>query len=141
MCGFAGFFEDGRTFDADLLDAVERDLFHRGPDSGHRHVEPGAAMVFRRLAILDPKARSDQPYRDATSRYVLVFNGEIYNFKALAQELRAQGARLKTSGDTEVVAEGFAHVGRRALCETRGHVRDRDPRHQDQSASPWRATP
>ena len=111
MCGFAAFFESDRTFSPALLDAVDDDLFHRGPDSGHRYGAPGAAMVFRRLAILDPDARSDQPFHDRTGRYVLVFNGEIYNFKALARELKEGGVRLKTSGDTEVIAEGFAQWG------------------------------
>jgi len=111
MCGFAAFFEKGRAFAPSLLDGAEQDLFHRGPDSGHRFAEPGAAMVFRRLAILDPEPRADQPFRDASGRYVLVFNGEIYNFRSLRRELEAKGVRFKTSGDTEVIAEGFARWG------------------------------
>ncbi len=111
MCGFAAFFELDRTFSPGLLDGADDDLFHRGPDSGHRYETPGAAMVFRRLAILDPESRSDQPFRDRSGRYVLVFNGEIYNFKSLARELEGHGVVLKTKGDTEVIAEGFAHWG------------------------------
>ena len=111
MCGFAAFFEHDRCFAPSLLDGADGDLFHRGPDSGARYTEPGAAMVFRRLAILDPDPRANQPFADRSGRYVLVFNGEIYNFLNLRKELEASGARLKTTGDTEVIAEGFALWG------------------------------
>ncbi len=111
MCGFAAIFEHGRNLAPPLLDAMERDLFHRGPDSGGRYAAPGAALVFRRLAILDPTPRADQPIRDASGRYVMVFNGEIYNFRALAERLQTEGARLRTRGDAEIIIEGFARWG------------------------------
>lgn len=111
MCGFAAMFEEGRAFDPPLLDAINNDLLHRGPDGGGRYIEEGAALLFRRLAILDPKARSDQPFTDQSGRYLLVFNGEIYNFKALREELISAGSTFRTTGDTEVIAEGFTRWG------------------------------
>ncbi len=120
MCGLVALIEPGRRFPARLLAAMERDLHHRGPDSGGRLSEPGVALVFRRLAILDPRARSDQPMTDRSGRYTIVFNGEIYNYRALRDELRAAGVRLVTEGDTEVLVEGFARWGEAVLDRLEG---------------------
>lgn len=120
MCGLAALFEQGRTFAPALLDDIERDLLHRGPDSGGRVVEPGLALVFRRLAILDPRSASDQPMTDPSGRFTIVFNGEIYNFRRLQDELRQANVTLRTSGDTEVILQGYALWGERVLDKLEG---------------------
>jgi asparagine synthase (glutamine-hydrolysing) len=120
MCGLAALFEKGRVFAPALLDDIERDLFHRGPDSGGRVVEPGLALVFRRLAILDPRSASDQPMTDPSGRFTIVFNGEIYNFRRLRDELRQANVTLRTSGDTEVILQGYALWGERVLDKLEG---------------------
>jgi asparagine synthase (glutamine-hydrolysing) len=120
MCGIVAFFESGRSFPAELLNSAERDLFHRGPDGGGQHSEPGAALVFRRLSIIDPHARSNQPLFDRTERYVLIFNGEIYNYRALRQELMAAGVPLRTEGDSEVIVEGFGIWGEAVFGKLEG---------------------
>jgi asparagine synthase (glutamine-hydrolysing) len=107
MCGFAALFDPGRTFPAVLLAAIEQDLFHRGPDSGGQRSWPGAAVVFRRLAIIDTRTISDQPMDSADGLQTLVFNGEIYNFRDIRRELLARGVTLRTEGDTEVILEGY----------------------------------
>lgn len=111
MCGFAAIFGGKQIFPAELLDAMDRDLFHRGPDAGGRVVEPGVALVFRRLSILDVRDAANQPMTDAAGRYTIVFNGEIYNFRALRRDLEAAGATFRTTSDTEVILEGFARWG------------------------------
>jgi asparagine synthase (glutamine-hydrolysing) len=111
MCGFAALFDPGRTFEEELLDGIDRDLFHRGPDSAGRLVEPGSALVFRRLSILDPRSISDQPMTDASGKLTIVFNGEIYNFRQLRRDLEQAGMELRTSGDTEVILRGYALWG------------------------------
>ena len=111
MCGLAALFEAGRSFPELLLDAMDRDLFHRGPDSGGRISEPGLALVFRRLAILDPEARSDQPMTDASGRYTLLYNGEVYNYRALREALRQEGVALRSDGDSEAILEGYKAWG------------------------------
>ncbi len=111
MCGFAALFESERSFPPDLLSAMDIDLYHRGPDSAGLAREAGLALVFRRLSILDPVRASDQPMSDESGRLTVVFNGEIYNYKALRAELAAKGARFKTKGDTEVLLQGYAEWG------------------------------
>jgi len=110
----------GRRFPARLLAAMEKDLFHRGPDSGGTIDEPGVALVFRRLAILDPSAVADQPMTDPSGRCTLVYNGEIYNYRALQATLRAAGVALKTDGDTEVVLRGYLKWGEGLLDRIEG---------------------
>ena len=111
MCGLAAFFSPGRIFPEALLNGADADLHHRGPDSAGRAAEPGWALVFRRLAIMDPTEAADQPMSDAAGRCTLIFNGEIYNFHTLRRELEAGGARFRTNSDTEVILHGYLRWG------------------------------
>lgn len=120
MCGLAALFEPGRRFPAALLDAIESDLLHRGPDSGGRIVEDGWALIFRRLAILDPTSAADQPMVDPSGRFALIFNGEIYNYRALQAELRQAGVTLRTDGDSETILEGFKLWGDAVFARLQG---------------------
>jgi asparagine synthase (glutamine-hydrolysing) len=120
MCGFAAFFSPGNRWPADFLAAVECDLHHRGPDSGGTVNESGFALVFRRLAIIDPDTRADQPMHDEKMRCTLVFNGEIYNHKALRAELEALGDVFRTESDTEVILRGYLRWGDRVLDRLEG---------------------
>jgi asparagine synthase (glutamine-hydrolysing) len=120
MCGFAAFFEPGRSFPDALLAGADRDLHHRGPDSTGHAAEPGWALVFRRLAIMDPGSASDQPMTDASGRCTLIFNGEIYNFRALRSELEAAGVRFRTHGDTETILQGYLQWGEGVLDRLEG---------------------
>ena len=111
MCGFIALFDRDRRFERPLLKAMEQDIIHRGPDSGGIVSEPGAALVFRRLSILDPTTKSDQPMSDPSGNCTLVFNGEIYNFKQLRAELEQAGWTLRTNGDTEIILQGYLAWG------------------------------
>ena len=120
MCGFAALFEPGRLFEPDLLDGIDQDLFHRGPDSAGVLSELGWALIFRRLAILDPSPKADQPMTDVSGRCSLVFNGEIYNYRALRAELKQNNVHLRTDGDTEVILEGYLLWGEAILERLEG---------------------
>ena len=120
MCGFITIFEPHKMFDNELLQLMNKDLYHRGPDSGHTINEKGFALAFRRLAIMDPQSHADQPMSDPTERYTLVFNGEIYNYKNLREQLMADGIVFRTNGDTEVLLQGWIHWGESLLERLEG---------------------
>ncbi len=96
------------------------DMRHRGPDSGGTLAQPGWGLAFRRLAILDPQAGSDQPMQSTDGQCALVFNGEIYNFAKLRRDLIAAGVVLRTRGDTEVILEGYRLWGESILERLEG---------------------
>lgn len=106
MCGICGIVRfDGRPVAASAVERTCATLRHRGPDYTGVWGEPGQSIAFgaTRLKVLDPSPKADQPLHSDTGRYHLVYNGEIYNFRELRQELIAAGERFVTDGDTEVV--------------------------------------
>ena len=111
MCGFIGSVRwhkaDSQQRIGNLLDV----LVHRGPDAGHVATFGPAVFGHRRLSILDPSARADQPMLDQARRRVVVFNGEIYNFKEMRADLQQAGVVFETEGDTEVILEAWARWG------------------------------
>lgn len=117
MCGIAGFLDrSGLSRPAEMeavVGAMTRTLAHRGPDGGDRWVDAagGVALGHRRLAIIDLTPAGRQPMPSGDGRYVITFNGEIYNFTELRQELEGLGHRFRGSSDTEVMLEGFSAWG------------------------------
>jgi asparagine synthase (glutamine-hydrolysing) len=108
MCGILGYI--GRTPPiADLARATNL-LAHRGPDGGACWYEPGVFLGHRRLSIID-LSTGDQPMLSGDGRYVITFNGEIYNYPELREELRSSGASFRTPSDTEVILAGYAQWG------------------------------
>lgn len=91
------------------LDATAEVLSHRGPDARGSYAAPGIGLVHTRLSLLDLDRRSDQPFWNASHRYCLVYNGEIYNFRALREELERKGITFSTTGDTEVLLQLLIH--------------------------------
>src|SRR5829696_7082010 len=119
MCGLAGFLELTRDRGADALRATATRMAdavrHRGPNDAGTWEDPaaGVAFGFRRLSILDLSAEGHQPMHSASGRYVLVFNGEIYNFRAIRDELTAAGLAPAFRGhsDTEIMLAAFEAWG------------------------------
>ncbi|MEL7488200.1 MAG: asparagine synthase (glutamine-hydrolyzing), partial [Pseudomonadota bacterium] len=113
MCGLAGVFDlsgAARPVDAPILKRMTQALAHRGPDDETYFTAPGVGFGHRRLAIIDI-AGGAQPFKTASSNGVLAFNGEIYNYRSLADDLRARGVHLRTRSDTETLAEGLDRDG------------------------------
>ena len=119
MCGIAGF--SGR-FPVDLLARMSHAIVHRGPDdSGDYHDSAsGIGLVHRRLAILDLSPLGHQPMLSADGRVAVVFNGEIFNFRALREELEGGGYRFRGHSDTEVLLALYLREGEGMLPRLNG---------------------
>jgi asparagine synthase (glutamine-hydrolysing) len=117
MCGIAGFLESSRRRDVDECEEIVRRmalvLQHRGPDDEGiwADAEAGVALGHRRLAILDLTSEGHQPMHSADGNYVLTFNGEIYNFNSLRDELEPRGHAFRGHSDTEVMLAAFCEWG------------------------------
>jgi asparagine synthase (glutamine-hydrolysing) len=120
MCGIAGCYQqpDGPK----LVDIMTDRIAHRGPDStgiwGHEDNGVTAQLGFRRLSIIDLSSAADQPLRK--DGLAIVYNGELYNYRAIRAELSGQGVRFRTQSDTEVVLEAWRRWGPDALHRFRG---------------------
>ncbi len=121
MCGFVGFIdENDQTYDhRAVIVAMADAIAHRGPDSEGYFEDGRAALGFRRLAIID-LAGANQPLYNENRSLVLVFNGEIYNYRELRRQLIAAGHAFSTQGDAEVVLHGFEQWGEGVLDRLRG---------------------
>lgn len=118
MCGFVGF--SNKINDASIvIDQMTEKIAHRGPDSSGKYVDEKIALGFRRLSIID-LAQGDQPLFNEDKSIVLVFNGEIYNFKSLRDELIKYGHKFSTKTDSEVLIHGYEQWGKKMLCKLRG---------------------
>ncbi|MCA0238540.1 MAG: asparagine synthase (glutamine-hydrolyzing) [Bacteroidetes bacterium] len=110
MCGLAAIFQHQPLPEADaLIRAITNGLQHRGPDADGHYVDDRVALGHRRLAIIDLSELGRQPMWDVTGRYAVVYNGEIYNYKELKQELA--NYPFRSGSDTEVLLAGFAAWG------------------------------
>lgn len=122
MCGFAGFYDFslGAEQAAHILAGMASRLAHRGPDDQGIWSEPetGIHLVHRRLAVVDLSSTGHQPMRSASGRYVIIFNGEIYNYRELRAELEQSGSRWRGHSDTEVLLAGIEAWG---VCEALRH--------------------
>jgi asparagine synthase (glutamine-hydrolysing) len=106
MCGIAGIVNfRGKPVEPEQISRLLDRMAHRGPDGARTwfNAERSVALGHRRLAIIDPGASGNQPMATADGRYVITYNGEIYNFLELRHELEAQGAVFRTESDTEVI--------------------------------------
>ena len=120
MCGFVGFIDDERNYDREsAVRAMADAIAHRGPDSDGYFVDGRCALGFRRLAIIDLTG-ANQPLFNEDDTLVLVFNGEIYNYRELRERLKGAGHRFRTEGDAEVVLHGWEQWGETLLGYLRG---------------------
>ncbi|MCM3389325.1 asparagine synthase (glutamine-hydrolyzing) [Lysinibacillus fusiformis] len=118
MCGFTGFI--GEVNNSELvLQNMMNQIIHRGPDSGGTFLDGNAALGFRRLSIIDLE-QGNQPLYNEDDSLVLVFNGEIYNFRALRKKLIEKGHKFKTNTDSEVLVHGYEEYGEGLVKKLRG---------------------
>ena len=118
MCGFVGFtnkINDANIVIGKMMDRIK----HRGPDSDGKYVDENIAMGFRRLSIIDLNA-GHQPIFNEDGSIVITFNGEIYNFQQLREELQGHGHVFSTKSDTEVLVHSYEQWGTEMLNNLRG---------------------
>ena len=121
MCGLVGIFDPrgGAPIDRLLLDRMNRTQSHRGPDGEGMHVAPGIGLAHTRLAIID-LATGAQPMFNEDGKVVVVYNGEIYNFREVREELRACGHRFRSASDTEVIVHAWEEWDEACVAHFRG---------------------
>lgn len=105
MCGIAGFFSDEKN-KKNIIKRMNDKIIHRGPDSEGYYIDESVALAHRRLSIIDLSS-GIQPMYNEDKSLVIVFNGEIYNYIELKDELKKKGHVFKTSSDTEVIIHGY----------------------------------
>jgi asparagine synthase (glutamine-hydrolysing) len=121
MCGIAGIMDSvgRRPIDRSLAQRMTDSIAHRGPDGSGFHIAPGVALGHRRLAIIDV-AGGHQPLYNEDGTVAITYNGEIYNYRELADELAAKGHRFRTRSDTEVVVHAWEEWGADCVKRFRG---------------------
>lgn len=121
MCGIAGIFHaDGAPASGVLLKRMTDAISHRGPDGEGHYIDGGLGLGHRRLAIIDLSAAGHQPMTTEDGRYVITYNGEVYNFNELRIELESFGYHFHSRTDSEVVLKALAQWGEKALPRFNG---------------------
>jgi asparagine synthase (glutamine-hydrolysing) len=119
MCGFFSVFQAQPVIERRMAQAAAGTIEHRGPDESGIWEERHVMLFHHRLSIID-LAAGQQPMQSRDGRFVIVFNGEIYNFQELREELRKKGVQFRTNSDTEVLLEGYGHWGQAMVNHLNG---------------------
>ena len=131
MCGIAGYFSPKGLFAPGSLERMTEAIAHRGPDAfgyffspsfSEKSDVPLLGMGHRRLSIIDLASRSNQPMHSHCGRYTIVYNGEVYNYTEIGDELKSEvpGFELRTTSDTEVILQAYVHWGKKSVEKLNG---------------------
>ncbi|AST93860.1 MULTISPECIES: asparagine synthase (glutamine-hydrolyzing) [Sutcliffiella] len=121
MCGFVGFASNANAEEKkNLVETMMDTITHRGPDSGGVFTDDKVALGFRRLSIIDLTEEADQPMYNEDNSCVLIFNGEIYNFQELREDLVEKGHQFVSHTDSEVLIHGYEEYGVNLVEKLRG---------------------
>jgi asparagine synthase (glutamine-hydrolysing) len=119
MCGITGFTNKTENANGVISEMMDK-IRHRGPDAEGKYVDGDIALGHRRLSIIDVSSSGDQPIFNEDGSLVIVFNGEIYNYREIREKLIAAGHTFKTNTDTEVLIHGYEEFGEKLLNMLRG---------------------
>ena len=113
MCGILGWCNFQKKPSIKVLRDLSKNIFSRGPDAYGEYESDNISLVHRRLSIIDLSERSNQPFRDSETGNIIIFNGEIYNFKEIKNEIlsKTKNVNFFTSGDTEVILAAYKVFG------------------------------
>jgi asparagine synthase (glutamine-hydrolysing) len=121
MCGITGLINiDGTPVSSVILKRMTDAIAHRGPDGEGQWIEGNVGLGHRRLAIIDLSPAGNQPMISSDHRYVLCYNGEVYNYRELRADLEAEGVWFRSQTDSEVVLYALAHWGAEAVLRFNG---------------------
>ena len=119
MCGIAGYINFDKKINKERFDKMVDIIEHRGPDDRGTYYHEGLALGHRRLSIIDLSSDGHQPFF-YKERYVIIFNGEIYNYQSLREDLINKGHIFKNDSDTEVLLHAYEEYGEDMLNQLRG---------------------
>ena len=112
MCGVLGIFNlDKKPINIRTVKSMAEKIAHRGPDDSGFFFDDNIALAHKRLAILDVSKKGAQPMSSKNNKWVIIFNGCIYNFRELKKELKSKGHKFFSNSDTEVIVEGLDEFG------------------------------
>ena len=121
MCGIAGFTSfQHKTGDKTTLQAMGQAIYHRGPDAGSEFLDENIGLCHRRLSIIDLSSAGTEPMHSFNNDYVIVFNGEIYNYLEHREALINKGYQFNTHTDTEVILALYQEYGEKLLDHING---------------------
>lgn len=121
MCGISGFYSINNKFNKQDLINMSDAIAHRGPDANGYFIDEYVGLGHRRLSIIDLSDTANQPMHSKDNRYVMVYNGEVYNYREIASELKHKfNSEFKTSSDSEVILETYAKYGPQFLEKLNG---------------------
>lgn len=122
MCGILAAISPQRIIDKSLMESMRDTMDHRGPDGSGLWMSPNGRVCLghRRFAVVDTSSAGIQPMESQDRRFVLVFNGEIYNYRELRVGLEAVGYSFRSASDTEVLLNALAHWGTEAIEKPNG---------------------
>lgn len=121
MCGICGMLNfNGNRVEENDVRKMMSEIKHRGPDDDGIYLNENIGLGFVRLSILDLSRTAHQPMFDESGRYVIVYNGEVYNYIEIREELKAKGYKFKSNGDTEVVLKSFIEWGKNCMNRFNG---------------------
>ncbi|RJP27561.1 MAG: asparagine synthase (glutamine-hydrolyzing) [Candidatus Omnitrophota bacterium] len=118
MCGFIAIISKGeKPVSVEQLQRMSQDIIHRGPDDFGMWTQDWCGLAFRRLSILDLSEHGHQPMIDPTGEYVIVYNGEVYNYQSLRSHLQSEGILFSSTSDTEVVLQSYIRWGEECVSK------------------------
>jgi len=121
MCGISGIFNfNQEPVDSNKLEKMNELIYHRGPDGQGIFIDNNIGIGSNRLAIIDLRTIADQPMYDFSARYVIVYNGEIFNYLELRDELLKKGYKFNNNSDTEVILNSYIEYGEDCLNKLNG---------------------